>query len=210
MIKKYNLIIITLMLVGFSVSGQEEENKFFITGYIKNLNELSFVDKMEQLQWTNLFHNRFNFKYIPTDEFILRLELRNRLYYGDRVKIIPLFSNLISDNEGLIDLSWNVVDANNVVLNATIDRVLINYNKGKWDITLGRQRINWGMNLVWNPNDIFNSYNFLDFDYEERPGSDALRVQYYLSDFKKIEVAIKKGRGDDHIIAAMYKFNKWS
>jgi len=164
MIKKYNLIIITLMLVGFSVSSQEEENKFFITGYIKNLNELSFVDKMEQLQWTNLFHNRFNFKYIPTDEFILRLELRNRLYYGDRVKIIPLFSNLISDNEGLIDLSWNVVDANNVVLNATIDRVLINYNKGKWDITLGRQRINWGMNLVWNPNDIFNSYNFLDFD----------------------------------------------
>jgi len=93
-------------------------------------------------------------------------------------------------------------------LNSTIDRALINYSKGKWDITLGRQRVNWGMNLVWNPNDIFNTYNFLDFDYEERPGSDALRVQYYLGDFSKIEVSAKKGRSkDDYIIAGMYKFN---
>jgi hypothetical protein len=67
------------------------------------------------------------------------------------------------------------------------------------------------MNLVWNPNDIFNTYNFLDFDYEERPGSDAIRIQYYLDDFSKIELAAKKSREkDDHIIATMYKFNKWS
>ena len=66
------------------------------------------------------------------------------------------------------------------------------------------------MNLAWNPNDIFNTYNLLDFDYEERPGSDAIRIQYYLGDFSKIEVAAKKGSSkDDHIVAAMYKFNKW-
>lgn len=66
------------------------------------------------------------------------------------------------------------------------------------------------MNLVWNPNDIFNTYNFLDFDYEERPGS-AVRVQYYLGDFNKIELVAKQGKAaDDFIVAAMYKFNKWS
>jgi hypothetical protein len=37
------------------------------------------------------------------------------------------------------------------------------------------------MNLVWNPNDIFNSYSFLDFDYEERPGMDGVSLIFYPS-----------------------------
>jgi hypothetical protein len=55
----------------------------------------------------------------------------------------------------------------------------LDYTAGKWQFRVGRQRINWGVNLVWNPNDVFNSFSYFDFDYEERPGSDAVRVQYY-------------------------------
>ncbi|MCJ7759117.1 MAG: hypothetical protein MUP24_13345, partial [Gillisia sp.] len=197
---KISLII--FILTSFGLSAQETEKKISLSGYIKNLNEFSFVDRLEQLQWTNLFHNRLNFEYVPSEVITARLEFRNRLYYGDAVKNIPGFSGIISRDDGWADLSWNLINDKNVVLNSTIDRALINYSKGKWDITLGRQRVNWGMNLVWNPNDIFNTYNFLDFDYEERPGSDALRVQYYLGDFSKIEVSAKKGRSkDDYIIA---------
>ncbi|MCF4101575.1 hypothetical protein L1I30_07850 [Gillisia sp. M10.2A] len=200
-----------LLLFFFSfINAQEKEEKLFLSGYIKNLHEFSFVDKLEQLQWTTTLHNRLNFKFIPSEEITLRLELRNRLFYGDNVKNILGFSEMISNDNGITDLSWNIIDNNDVLFNTTIDRALVNYIKGNWDITLGRQRVNWGMNLVWNPNDIFNTYNFLDFDYEERPGSDAIRVQYYLGDFSKIEVTAKKGRSkDDHIVAAMYKFNKW-
>ena len=205
------IVFVIVILICFRVNSQEGENKTSLTGYIKNLHESSFVDKLEQIQWTTLLHNRLNFKHIPSDEFMVRLEFRNRIFYGDRVKNTPFFSDVLSHDHGWVDLSWNIIDDGNMVFNSTIDRVLINYTKNKWDITLGRQRVNWGMNLVWNPNDIFNTYNFLDFDYEERPGSDALRIQYYLGDFSKIELAAKKGRTkDDHIIAAMYKFNKWS
>jgi len=210
--KKLGIVcLLFIILNGFNITAQEKEKELFFTGYIKNLHEFSFIDNLDQLQWTTLLHNRLNFKYIPSDEFTVRLELRNRLYYGDGVRKITGFSNIISRDDGLFDLSWNMIDDGNVVFNSTIDRALINFTKRKWDITLGRQRVNWGMNLVWNPNDIFNTYNFLDFDYEERPGSDALRVQYYLGDFSKIELAAKKGRSkDDYIVAAMYKFNKWS
>jgi len=202
------ITLVIFILNSFSLSAQETEKKLSLSGYIKNLNEFSIIDRLEQLQWTNLFHNRLNFEYVPTEVITARLEFRNRLYYGDAVKNIPGFSDIISRDDGWADLSWNLIDDKNAVLNSTIDRALINYSKGKWDITLGRQRVNWGMNLVWNPNDIFNTYNFLDFDYEERPGSDALRVQYYLGDFSKIEVSAKKGRSkDDYIIAGMYKFN---
>ena len=205
------IVLVILILSGFRVNSQEDETKTSLTGYIKNLHEFSFVDKLEQIQWTTLLHNRLNFKYIPSDEITLRLELRNRIYYGDGVKNTPFFSDVLSQDEGWVDLSWNIINDGNMVFNSTIDRVLINYTKNKWDITLGRQRVNWGMNLVWNPNDIFNTYNFLDFDYEERPGSDAVRLQYYLGDFNKIELSAKIGNSkDDHIVAAMYKFNKWS
>ncbi|HSM63564.1 MAG TPA: hypothetical protein VK833_06475, partial [Gillisia sp.] len=162
-------------------------------------------------QWTTLLHNRLNFKYIPSTSLTARLEVRNRVFYGDNVQNIPGFSGYISQDSGIADLSWNIIDNRDLLFNSTIDRALINYTKGDWDITVGRQRVNWGMNLIWNPNDIFNTYNFLDFDYEERPGSDAIRIQYYTGDFSKIELAAKKGKsGDDKIIAAMYKFNKAS
>ena len=190
---------------------QEKDQQLFLAGYIKNLHEFSFIDRLDQTQWTTLLHNRLNFKFLPSEEIKVRIELRNRLFYGENVKNIFGFSEIISRDTGAVDLSWNIIDDGDVLFNTTIDRALLNYLKGSWDVTLGRQRINWGMNLVWNPNDIFNSYNFLDFDYEERPGSDAVRIQYYLDDFKKIEVAAKRGKTkDNYIAAAMYKFNKWS
>jgi len=205
------IVLAILLLNGFEVTSQEKEIKLSLGGYIKNLHEWSFVDKLEQSQWTALLHNRLNFKYIPSDAVTIRIELRNRIFYGDGVSAIPGFSDIITTDNGWMDLSWNLVNEGHVLANTTIDRALLNYSKGNWDIAIGRQRVNWGVNLVWNPNDIFNTYNFLDFDYEERPGSDALRVQYFLGDFNKIELAAKKGRGkDDHIIATMYKFNKWS
>jgi len=206
------LFLTYMLLFTFSaINAQEKEEKLFLSGYIKNLHEFSFIDRLDQLQWTTLLHNRLNFKFIPSEELTVRLELRNRLFYGDNVKNIFGFSEFISQDNGIIDLSWNIIDNNKLLFNTTIDRALINYTKGDWDIALGRQRVNWGMNLVWNPNDIFNTYNFLDFDYEERPGSDAIRVQYYIDDFSKMEVAAKMGKSkDDHIVAAMYKFNKWS
>ncbi|QYA26453.1 hypothetical protein G3I01_13400 [Gramella sp. MT6] len=205
------LLTYLLLFTLTTIYAQEREEKLFLNGYIKNLQEFSFVDRLEQLQWTTFLHNRLNFKYIPSNSITARLEVRNRVIYGNNVKNIPGFSDYISQDNGIVDLSWNIIYNKDLLFNSTIDRALINYTKGDWDITVGRQRVNWGMNLVWNPNDIFNTYNYLDFDYEERPGSDAIRIQYFTGDFSKIEVAAKKGKSaDDKIIAAMYKFNKAS
>ncbi|MFD2516778.1 hypothetical protein [Salinimicrobium flavum] len=208
--EKWSLYLLLVMLVPFNMNSQDTP-KVSVDGYIKNLHEFSFIDRLEQLEWTSLIHNRLNFKYLPNDEFSIRLEVRNRIYYGDRIRSFPVFSEMIDYDPGLVDLSVNLIEEDNLIFNTLIDRALVNYTKGNWDISLGRQRINWGMNLVWNPNDIFNTYNFLDFDYEERPGSDAVRIQYYTGDFNKIELTAKKGeQNDDLIVAGMYKFNKWT
>jgi hypothetical protein len=82
-------------------------------------------------------------------------------------------------------------------------------NYGKFQARIGRQRINWGQTLVWNPNDIFNAYSFFDFDYVERPGSDALRLQYYPNSSSAFEVAVKADYKAHVTAATLYRFNKW-
>ena len=121
--------------------------------------------------WTidNLFHNRLNFKAGYGSHLNASLEVRNRLLFGETVKYFPGYSQMIGQDRGWADFSWNLASDTSFILNTSIDRVFIDLNFGKFQATIGRQRINWGMNYVWNPNDIFNAYSFFDFDYVLRP-----------------------------------------
>ncbi len=105
-------------------------------------------------------------------------------------------------------MSFNWVNKYPVLFNTTIDRLYLDWNNDKWDVRVGRQRLNWGVNLTWNPNDIFNTYNLLDFDYEERPGVDAAKVQYNFTSFSNLEIAFAPSRSPDSLIGALkYAFN---
>ena len=163
----------------------------------------------------NLFHNRIELSSFINDNLTIKLDLRNR-FFGEYVKSFPNFGQFIQQSNrsanGYEDyLSWLLLDSDQAVIHSTIDRFYVHYSKGKWDITLGRQRINWGINTIWNPNDIFNTYSFTDFDYEERPGSDALRIQYATSPTGRIELAARFFTDIDYIsIGALWGFNKWN
>jgi len=93
----------------------------------------------------------------------------------------------------------------------TEEKKWVQWQNTSWQITLGRQRVNWGVDRVWNPNDIFNAYSFIDFNYEKRPGSDALRVQYFKDMDYTLDLAVKITDAPNELIAAaLYKFNKWN
>lgn len=188
----------------------KKNHKFTVSGYVKYLEQVSFVNDITNLQTLDLLHNRLNFKYQPNDHFIFRFEVRNRIYYGDEVKTYPGFASLVTGGDGTLDLSKNWVNSNSVLFNSTADRASAEYINGKWDVTLGRQRINWGISTVWTPNDIFNTFNYFDFDYEERPGTDAARVQYNLTPSSSIDAAFSPGKTSaQNVGALMYHFNKW-
>jgi len=184
------------------------KEKFYLGGYVKYMNTNQFAN-LDTIYTDNLIHNRLNFKYYPNSNWTLSLEMRNRLFYGETQKLNPFFADMVGTDNGEIDMSWNLIETNSLVLNSTIQRANIEFNKGKWNVRLGRQRINWGINMAWNPNDLFNAYNFVDFDYQERPGTDAVRIQYYNKPMSQIEVAYKPGEDlDKSIIAGLYRFNK--
>jgi hypothetical protein len=208
-------LILGIFLVE-SVSAQTNEKSdtsYFkehvsFNGYVKDLRVL-VIDEVGNTSSQAWFHNRMNFRYDINTKFTAKLQLRNRLFYGEILQNAPTLGQSLDVDPGSIDMAFNVIDRSSVVLNTFVDRLWLNYSTDKWDISLGRQRINWGQNIVWNPNDLFNVLNYADFDYEERPGSDALRVQRYLKNMSQVEFAYKHADSlEGMVIASMYRFNK--
>ncbi|MGF1807379.1 hypothetical protein L4C31_19250, partial [Aliivibrio sifiae] len=133
--------------------------------------------------------------------------MRNRLMFGDTARHAN-YGDFISYDSGYVDLSKNWIDKNGVVGNSQFDRAYINWSKDDWQLRAGRFRINWGMTTVWNPNDIFNSYSIYDFDYEERPGSDALMVTKNLGFASSVDVVINPNKDSElNSYASRYLFN---
>ena len=127
------------------------------------------------------------------------MSLRNRIFTGYSWE-----ENLFSFKDALeVDvLDLIAINKDKVGLHHEIDRFFVQWEKGNWNVRLGRQRINWGIQNYWNSHDLFNQINFFDFDYIERPGSDVLRIQYYGKGTTSSEFAINK-----NIKAGLYKFN---
>lgn len=201
--------LLALLVVVSSAYGQEEQSKVTFRGYVKNMS--TFMGIGDSLWFENLTHNRLNLTWYTSDNFTAYVEVRNRIIVGDFVNNLqPIYGDIIDGNNDYLNLSANLIDNDRVVFNTMIDRIYLQWNKKNWEIKAGRQRVNWGMNLVWNPNDWFNAYSFFDFDYEERRGSDAIRVKYYSGSTSSVEVAAKMSEDIDRFVAAgMWKINKW-
>ena len=209
-IKKSRLLIIIFFL--FNVHkfyGQNSDLNFSVNGYVKYLP--SYLDynlkpnklippSMLESQKIHLIHNRINLRGYYGNNFSLGFEFRNRMMFGD-------LQTIQSDN-GLVDMSFYIFNEKNFILHSMIDRLWIKYQKNKLEISLGRQRVNWGINTIWNSNDLFNAYNFIDFDYVERPGSDVLRVIYSGDNLSSFEFIYMPNKSRRNIYAAMYKLNK--
>jgi hypothetical protein len=205
-------IAIFLPIIALQAQTNPEESKWAFKGYLKNMSTFSWTPLAGDTLWyDNLTHNRLNLAWYPNDQFTIIIEMRNRLFVGSNVGNIPNYTELIDVNNDFFDLSYNLISNESAVLNIMLDRLYVQWVKNDWEVKVGRQRINWGVNLAWNPNDWFNAYSFFDFDYEERPGSDAVRVTYYTGVASSIEVAGKIADSFDTFVAAgMYKMNKFN
>lgn len=193
---------------------EEAPSRLELRGYIKNMQTLLFFHTPAGNQFVqdNLLHQRSNLHWMPSDRLGFYAELRSRAFFGDLVRNNPDYAAQVGDaNNDVFDLSavWQSGDA--WVFHTMLDRLYAEYQSDKWEVRLGRQRINWGIGTVWNPNDLFNAFSFTDFDYEERPGSDALRVRYFSGYASSVELAVKAFRNrSDAVAALLWKFNAGS
>lgn len=213
--KKHLLILILLITTSAAVS----QSKLSFNGYLKELSMyykpveailVSATDSLDYL-FLNQIHNRLNFKWFATKNLTFDLEMRNRLFFGQMVKKFPQYKEMINQDGGYIDMGIVVISADSWFLHSSIDRAWIDYTFNKLQARVGRQRINWGINLVWNPNDIFNTFSYFEFDYEERPGTDGIKLQYFTSETSSAELVYKIGHNtNETAVAGIYRFTKFN
>jgi len=207
--------LFTSLTITINAQELEKPKKYSISGYVKSMHGLFHLSEPSLNFDTTLIdafvHNRINFEWFPNDKFTFKAEMRNRLFYGqlNNSFLFPGFKEGLKTGGNDV-LNLQVLNiGEDIILHSIFDRLYADYTTGNWEIRLGRQRINWGINTVWNPHDIFNAYSFTDFDYEERPGSDALRIKYYTGFAGSIELAIKAFDNKDEIVAGfLWKTNK--
>ncbi len=196
-------ILLHIQLSGLAqeVSKENGENsqpgKISLNGYFSDLLSPQYNNFLDQWKTTNYLNQRLNFNWTPSGHLSFTAQLRSRLIYNQAGPD----SSYINIQDGFF---WQ---KNQLSLNSNFDRFNLKFTQDQLEVTAGRQRINWGQSFVWNPNDIFNSYSYFDFDYIERPGSDAIRLQYYNSFTSVTEVAAKIDRFHKITVAGLYRFN---
>ena len=185
------LLLLILIALNLQVNAQDKTISIHFDGYVNNMQSVLF-DSIKG-NWTNdnLIHNRINLNIAYKNTLSLHVSARTRIFTGESVKYFPNYASFIKNDPNFLSLSWNLANEPSVLINTTIDRLYFKFTNGNLELTAGRQRINWAKTFVWNPNDLFNNYSFFDFDYPERPGSDALDAIYYISPMSNIEIASK-------------------
>ena len=213
------LLIALLAVLGFSPlaaagsgSNAQIADHFSIGGYLQG-SPVRFAAEHpvtgENEAWMEYrLHNRLNIRYDPTSALSFHWQMRTRMFAGDLVRDFPGYVEGFTRDNGLVDLSWTIIERDDWVLHYIPDRLYAEWDQGDWNVRAGRQRVNWGVNMITNPNDIFNIYSIYDFDYPERPGSDAIRIQRFIGFDKRIELAASTERDTENsVIALLYGFN---
>ncbi|MEJ2595302.1 MAG: hypothetical protein P8100_09305 [bacterium] len=244
--RRRNDTFLLFLIILFSIfstpsTAQYTSHKFRFSGFVENLNttwvpaqDLGNLIQMNEWQMQGAIYNRFNFWYAPINNLEFYVGMRNNFFFGpmyntynDLFGLVGLnYGELVTYDPGYLDLTFSIADGQSYILYTNFDRANVKWTLNKFELTAGRQRINWGQNFVWNPNDIFNAYNFFDFNYVERPGSDALLLHFYTGDFSSVQVAgklsyIQVNKDTSGLAiqleeelkltaAAMYRFNKWN
>ena len=206
--RRLYLLLLALALCYYSADGfpESDSTRLQIKGYIKSLTQLNKSTFPDTLLSGELLHQRTSIEYQVIPQLVLRTDVRTRLFYGKLFEQAG-FREGLSDNSELINTDHYIIDNEDLLLLLQIDRAFLDYQGTNSNVRIGEQRINWGTNLVWNPNDIFNTYNILDFDYEERNGVQAIRLQYQPDDRKVIELTGAPGKDSSSIFGCQYKTN---
>lgn len=204
------MIFIPLLL--WATTGHAQSDDLRISGYLQGMPVRIGADLPEPIRsdafWEYRLQNRLNLQWYITSDVTFNWEMRTRLFAGDLVEEIPFYADAIDNDPGYMNLSWLIEENESWLLHYIPDRLNLDWATDNWRVTAGRQRINWGINTVSNPNDLFNIYSFYDFDYPERPGTDAIRVQYFIDWASRVEFAYSPARDARNSVAAgMYTFN---
>ena len=155
---------ITFLIILIFSSLSFSQPQFEVNGYLQNMQTVWAPKQTDFWMFSNSITNRINFTYYPSSNLTFNLGLRNIFDYGEFVSMVPNYNESAIYDDGILNLTTEVTSNKSALLYSNIDRLNLFYSANNFELQIGRQRVNLGINSVWTPNDIFNSYSFLNFD----------------------------------------------
>lgn len=140
------------------------------------------LDSNFELEETNIFTKTESIK--PDDYNRLRLysTFENQKFENYLFQII-----LDNYNNYNGEKSTNVNDTQ-------IYRGYLKYSDEKQLLTIGKQRVPYGVGRVWNPTDIYNPIDATAIESDERKGVEALRYEYTINNLSNIDTTVSKDK----------------
>ncbi len=111
------------------------------------------------------------------------------------------------------DLETTLVENEDLVAVALIDRVNLRWQGESSTVTVGRQAVTWGVNYFWPALDLFGPFAPERIDRTYKPGVDAIRWVESLGDFSEVDTLFaQQGEewGDDSSLGSLARFNRGS
>lgn len=198
---------VAFLFVALGIASQAQaQSKFEFSGFWETL-AIGVVDAPAPVPVTGQVNARLDLRWYPTDSWEGYAAGRVLTTYGGIVESTPGYGDVVTLDPGWLDLTYTLSTGDAHVAYVNLDRFSIQYTRGSLEVQAGRQRVNWGVNQVWNPNDIFNASSFFDITYAEKPGSDSMRVRYYTGPVSSAEAAVKVDFDNRVTAAGLFRTN---
>lgn len=201
----YNILRFCLLWIALGVAWGYDWN-----GYVESNSQ--WIRPMgEESYGFHGLQNRINGRFPMLGNGGLEVSNRTLIYTGPQKMTSPRVAQQLSEDSGWVDATWAwSVPKYHSLLYTTWDRLFWEWRTASSVIRMGRQRVNWGASRVWNPNDWFHASDYLDLNYTEKRGVDAVRWQWFPGTLWILEGVYQ---GDATVngstVAALGRWNQW-
>jgi hypothetical protein len=91
------------------------------------------------------------------------------------------------DTQQWAPLDWTITESESFSWDHLFYRLYLDYESEHVGLTLGRQRIPWGVGRLWNPIDRFNAIGPLAIESDQSGGVDAVNARWRFSGFTYLQ-----------------------
>ncbi len=177
------IIMSSLVLSGYSQAEIE------ISGYYKNIflsSKTVITPTEDYLLDINRLRLQFNGDIGENTTF--NFEYDNEVLLNNYLSTQQFKQQKLLSDPGYFNLQSTYLDTSAAYARQLLYRGYITSSFSDIDVTLGRQRISWGTAYMWNPMDILNPFNPLQLERAERPGVDAILLDWNAGDLTRISL----------------------
>lgn len=173
----YIIFFITPFLILFYGNALGNEN-LTVRGSVKSLFAAGETPLLKENYWSDLNRLRLEFELKPTDSVLFKTIYYHEAFTGTILETPESAAIKKGVEDNLFDLTGNILDNPDLFWRHSLYRIYLTYSREDIALTVGRQRIAWGQARIWNPTDLFNPLSPLRIESDQRPGVDALSLEY--------------------------------